>query len=132
MNFSFKMVVSLLSVGTLFACASSADPGEELPQRDQQVGISGNADAQETGHEMGVDHRVLQLRPLALDGGRYRLPRDFGQCDGEGVTGIEAEKMIETEIRNAAACPQQIGRLVQRPANDDGGNSSAERFDGGS
>jgi hypothetical protein len=54
-----------------------ADAGEELAQPDQQIGIGGEADAQEAGHEMGIDHRVLQLRALTVDAGRHRLARRF-------------------------------------------------------
>jgi hypothetical protein len=56
-----------------------ADAGQELAQCDQQIGIGGEADAQEAGHEMGIDHRILQLRALAVDAGRHRWPEISSQ-----------------------------------------------------
>jgi hypothetical protein len=57
------------------ATISAPTPVEELAERHQQIGVGGNADAQEAGHEMGIDHRVLQLRPLTLDAGRSPAAR---------------------------------------------------------
>jgi hypothetical protein len=57
---------------------------EELSERNQQIWIGSDADTQEAGHEMRVDHRVLQLSPLSLDAGGHRLTGEFGQYQGEG------------------------------------------------
>lgn len=66
----------------------------------------GQRDAQEAGHEVGIHHRVLQLRPLPVDFCRHRLAGDLRQYESESVAGIQAEQVVEAVVRYAGALTQ--------------------------
>ena len=51
----------------------------------EQVGIAGDGDAQESQHEVRVDHGILQLGALAFDAVRHLAATDGGQGADQAV-----------------------------------------------
>ena len=83
----------------------------------EQIRVSRYRKARQTEHEVRIQHRILQLRPLALQLGRHR----FGGKRVQGVDKLvihrQPHQMVETVIRHARFLAQGIRRRRQRRAN---------------
>ena len=89
---------------------------EQLREGDQQIGIGGEREAALADREMGVEHRVLQLRALALDALGHRLGADLGEGADEPIHRLQAHQMREAMVWNPGALGQQIGGTAHRAA----------------
>jgi hypothetical protein len=63
--------------------------------------------------------------------GRYRLAGDFGQREGEGIAGIEAQQMVEAKIRHAGARFSRSAALCSERPMTSVATASPERGDFG-
>ena len=95
---------------------------EQIGHTFQQVRIEPQRNPQEAGHEVRVDHRVLQLAALPLDPGRHRLAGNLGQRLREGVTGVETNQVVEAKSRHAGARFQAIRGVGDGAADGQRGN----------
>ena len=65
--------------GATAATISAPMPVRKRAKPISMIGVERQRDAREAGHEMGIHHRVLQLRALALDLLRHRLAGELRQ-----------------------------------------------------